>query len=248
MPIFPESHRKMQMKWMRLPLTAGLLALAALGARAEPTLAALAPQAPPASAAPDARWQDSFEAFAAADKAHAPPPGGVVFVGSSSIRLWKDLEQEFDASQGIVKRGFGGSRMSDCARYVGRLVLPYKPHLVVVYAGDNDLAEGRSPQDVLTSFRHFVESVRKALPETRVAYLSIKPSPLRQSLMPAMRETNALIAQYSKTQPNLDYIDVFSKMLDANGRPRSELYRADALHLNADGYALWKTVISAHLR
>jgi lysophospholipase L1-like esterase len=202
-----------------------------------------------ATAAPDfGRWHDSFEAFAAADKAHAPAPGGVVFVGSSSIRLWNDLEQQFDAPPVIVKRGFGGSRMSDCANYVGRLVVPYKPHLVVVYAGDNDLAEGRSPQEVLASFRRFVAGVRKALPETRIAYLSIKPSPRRAALMPAMRETNALIAQYSKAQPNLDYIDVFSKMLDAEGRPRSELYRADALHLNADGYALWKTVISAHLR
>ena len=103
----------------------------------------------------------------------------MVFVGSSSIRLWKDLEQQFDASQMIVKRGFGGSRMSDCANYVGRLVVPYKPHLVVVYAGDNDLAEGRSPQEVLASFRRFVAGVRKALPETRIAYLSIKPSPRR---------------------------------------------------------------------
>ena len=238
----------MQTKSLRVLFGACLMTLASSAARAEPTIAALAPEALVAPLAPDARWHDSFEAFAAADKAHAPEPGGVVFVGSSSIRLWKDLEQQFDTSQMIVKRGFGGSRMSDCANYVGRLVVPYKPHLVVVYAGDNDLAEGRSPQDVLASFRRFVAGVRKALPETRIAYLSIKPSPLRQALMPAMRETNALIAQYSKSQPNLDYIDVFSKMLDAEGRPRRELYRTDALHLNADGYALWKTVISSHLR
>jgi lysophospholipase L1-like esterase len=246
--VFPESLGKMQTTSPRVLFGACLIALASSAARAEPTVAALAPEALAAPVAPDARWHDSFEAFAAADKAHAPEPGGVVFVGSSSIRLWKDLEQQFDASQMIVKRGFGGSRMSDCANYVGRLVVPYKPHLVVVYAGDNDLAEGRSPQDVLASFRRFVAGVRKALPETRIAYLSIKPSPRRQALMPAMRETNALIAQYSKTQPNLDYIDVFSKMLDAEGRPRGELYRADALHLNADGYALWKTVIASHLR
>ena len=238
----------MQTKSLGALCGACLIALAAFAARAEPGVAALASEALAAPPAADARWHDSFEAFAAADKAHAPEPGGVVFVGSSSIRLWKDLEQQFDASQAIVKRGFGGSRMSDCANNVGRLVVPYKPHLVVVYAGDNDLAEGRSPQDVLTSFRRFVAGVRKALPETRIAYLSIKPSPLRQALMPAMRETNALIAQYSRTQPNLDYIDVFSKMLDAQGRPRADLYRADALHLNAEGYALWKTVISRHLR
>ena len=224
-----------------LPLRAAacLLALAAVaGVRAEPAAAAV----------PEGRWHDSFEAFAAADRAHAPAPGGVVFVGSSSIRLWSDLEQQFEATPAIVKRGFGGSRMSDCAKYADRLVLPYKPRMVVVYAGDNDLAEGRSPNEVLGSFTRFVESVHAALPQTRIAFVSIKPSPLRQSLLPAMRETNALIAAYTRTQPNLDYIDVFSKMLDGEGRPRGELFRADSLHMNAAGYGLWKTVISSHLR
>ncbi len=194
------------------------------------------------------RWQSSLDAFAAADKLRAPEPGGIVFVGSSSIRLWDGLESEFDAAPLIVKRGFGGSRMSDCARYVSRLVLPYKPRLVVVYAGDNDLAEGRTPRDVLDSFSAFVERVRQDLPDTRIAYLSIKPSPLRESLLPQVSEANRLIEQYSRTHANIDYIDVYSRMLGPDGRPRSELFSADNLHLNQAGYALWKTVISAHLR
>jgi lysophospholipase L1-like esterase len=202
-----------------------------------------------ATAAPDfGRWHDSFEAFAAADKAHAPAPGGVVFVGSSSIRLWNDLEQQFDAPPVIVKRGFGGSRMSDCTTYLENLVVPYKPRLVVVYAGDNDLAEGRSPEDVLVSYTHFVDGVAKELPATRIAYLSIKPSPRREALLPEIRRTNALIAAFSRTRANLDFIDVFSHMLDASGHPRAELFRPDALHLNAAGYALWKRIIADHLR
>jgi lysophospholipase L1-like esterase len=214
------------------------LGLAALTARADAT---------PEPA--DARWHDSFAAFAAADHAHAPQPGGVVFVGSSSIRLWDGLETEFGAGPaGIVKRGFGGSRMLDCRRHLGRLVVPYKPRLVVVYAGDNDLAEGRSPRDVLADFAAFVGGVRAALPQTRIAYLSIKPSPLRAALLPRVREANALIADYIEGAPNLDYIDVYSKMVDADGRPRAELYGADALHLNAAGYALWKAVIGRHLQ
>ncbi|WP_428415746.1 SGNH/GDSL hydrolase family protein [Methylibium sp.] len=195
----------------------------------------------------DARWQESLEAFALADQAQAPQPGGVLFVGSSSIRLWSGLETQF-AGETIVKRGFGGSRMFDCAEYLERLVLPYKPRLVIVYAGDNDLAEGRTPQQVLASFSAFVEGVRRALPDTRIAYLSIKPSPLRSALMPQVAETNALVANYSRHTPNLDYIDIYSKMLDEQGRPRAELFQPDALHLNAQGYALWRTVIADHLR
>jgi lysophospholipase L1-like esterase len=218
---------------------------AAPAARAQTTaIAAVAP----ASSAVDPRWQSSFEAFAAADAARAPLPGGVVFVGSSSIRLWNDLEQQFEDHVAIVKRGFGGSRMLDCAQHLQRLVLPYKPRLVVVYAGDNDLAEGRTPEQVLASFSEFVAGVRAALPETRIAYLSIKPSPLRQALLPKVRATNALIADYAAGTPNLDYIDVYSKMLDRDGRPRGELFQADSLHLNAAGYALWQGVIAGHLR
>ena len=198
------------------------------------------------AAATDDRWRESLDAFAAADKLHAPNAGGVLFVGSSSIRLWNDLETEFEAAP-VIKRGFGGSRMSDCTRYVEQLVLAYRPRVVIVYAGDNDLAEGSSPRDVLQSFTQFVTQVREALPETRVAYLSIKPSPLRAALMPKVIEANGLIEAYTATLPHLDYIDIYSKMLGPDGHPRGELYQADSLHLNADGYAIWKRAISEHL-
>jgi lysophospholipase L1-like esterase len=229
------------------------LGLGALGVHAQTTRPAVQARSNgdsgTASAAPhvDARWQESLDAFALADQAQAPQPGGVLFVGSSSIRLWSGLEAQF-AGEKIVKRGFGGSRMFDCAEYLERLVLPYKPRLVIVYAGDNDLAEGRTPQQVLASFSAFVEGVRRALPDTRIAFLSIKPSPLRSALMPQVAETNSLVADYSLRTPNLDYIDIYSKMLDEQGRPRAELFLPDALHLNAQGYALWRTVIADHLR
>lgn len=227
---------------MRLKSSLLFFAISTFGAAAAQAQAGAAPVV-------DTRWQASFDAFAEADRANAPAPGGVVFVGSSSIRLWDDLESQFDlGGLGIVKRGFGGSRMADCRQYVSKLVLPYKPQIVVVYAGDNDLAEGRTPQQIRDDFIGFVEGVRKALPQTRIAYLSIKPSPLRASLLPAVRHANALIADYAATMPNLDYIDVFTKMLDAEGRPRADLYGADSLHLNATGYALWKSVIGQHLQ
>jgi len=194
------------------------------------------------------QWQASFDAFAAADREHAPPPGGVVFVGSSSIRLWDNLETYFTAPPVVIKRGFGGSEMSDCARYLNRLVLPYKPRLVLVYAGDNDLAEGKLPEDVARSFAIFVDGIHKELPATRIGYISIKPSPARAALLPRARRANELIRQYVAHEKNLEFIDVFTPMLDAEGKPRAELFRPDALHLNADGYALWRKIIGPYVR
>jgi lysophospholipase L1-like esterase len=195
----------------------------------------------------DPRWRDTFAAFERADRQKPVPPGGVIFVGSSSIRLWDGLETQFDG-QRVVKRGFGGARLSDCSAYLDRLVLAYRPRLVVLYAGDNDLANGRSPQAVLQSYIDFVEGVHRKLPETRIAYISIKPSPAREALLPRIRETNALIRRHNVGDERLDYIDVFSPMLDSNGRPRTELFRADRLHLDEEGYGLWREIIAAHLR
>jgi lysophospholipase L1-like esterase len=206
------------------------------------------PSAPLAIALPgDHRWDESLAAFAAADKANPPTPGGVLFVGSSSIRLWNGLETQFQSLPVVVKRGFGGSRMVDCARHLHQLVEPYRPRLVLVYAGDNDLAEGRTPQQVLQAFSAFVDGVRETLPATRIAYISIKPSPSRAALLPSIRETNDLIRAYTLKTRNTDFIDVYTPMLDSLGRPRPELFREDMLHLNAQGYALWKQVITAHL-
>jgi lysophospholipase L1-like esterase len=203
----------------------------------------------PAWADAPGRWQSSFEAFDAADRVRAPVPGGVVFVGSSSIRLWDGLERQFDVADNgsIVKRGFGGSLMSDCRAHVARLVLPYKPRLVIVYAGDNDLAEGRAPSQVRDDLAGFVQAVHTALPDTRIAYVSIKPSPLRAALLPQVREANDLIAAYAEQTRGLAYIDVFTPMMGADGQPRGDLYGSDSLHLNAAGYALWHRVIAPYL-
>jgi lysophospholipase L1-like esterase len=195
----------------------------------------------------DTRWDASFAAFAEEDRLHAPKPGGVLFVGSSSIRMWSDLETDFKSLPVVVKRGFGGSRMLDCATHLQKLVTPYKPKVVLVYAGDNDLAEGLTPQDVLKSFSNFVEGVRDSLPDTRIVYISIKPSPSRTQLLPQIRETNAMIQSYTQSVANAAYIDIFTPMMNASGKPRGELFREDDLHLNASGYALWRTIISAHL-
>ncbi|MDB5818403.1 MAG: family lipase [Rhizobacter sp.] len=188
------------------------------------------------------KWKESFDAFEQADRLHPPAPGGVVFVGSSSIRFWDDLESYF-GNLPVVKRGYGGSRLEDTNQNVARLVLPYQPRLVVVYAGDNDLEEGRTPQQVLESFRGVVDGVHAALPQTRVVFISIKPSPLRARLIEQTREANALVKNYTATSPDLDFVDVFSSMIGADGQPRRELFGPDSLHMNHTGYALWESAI-----
>jgi len=193
------------------------------------------------------RWQTEFAAFAQADAQQPPPRGGVVFVGSSSIRLWDRLESEFDRFPVVLKRGFGGSTMTECAEHVQRLVLAYEPRLVVIYAGENDLVAGATPAEVLRSARAFTEAIRSTQPSTHIAFVSIKPSPLRASLLPTIRETNERLRAYLKTVPNTQFIDVHTPMLDTEGRPRAELFRDDRLHLNATGYALWRREINTRL-
>jgi lysophospholipase L1-like esterase len=197
---------------------------------------------------PTSPWETTFAAFAADDAPPPRPPGGVLFVGSSSIRLWNDLEDQFKDQPIVIKRGFGGSQLSDCVKHLNRLVVRYRPRTVLVYAGDNDLAAGTTPREVFRRFTAFVDGVHRELPDTDIAYISIKPSPLRAALLPQIRETNALIRDYADAEGKVDFIDVYTPMLDASGRPRRELFRPDALHLNAEGYALWKRVIAPHVR
>lgn len=196
---------------------------------------------------PDLGWEQTAAVFDAADHEHAPPPGGVLFVGSSSIRLWDSLQNDFAALPVVINRGFGGSKLSDCVHHLDRLVLPYRPRLVLVYAGDNDLAAGRTADDILARFKAFAEGVHARLPQTRIAFISIKPSPARVALIQEIRRANALVRDYAATLSNAEFIDVFTPMLGPDGRPRAELFRDDALHLNTKGYELWRAVIAPYV-
>ena len=198
-------------------------------------------------AASETGWEDALAAFAAADVKQRPEPGGVLFVGSSSIRLWDTLETEF-ADARVIKRGFGGSRLSDCVKLLDRLVIKYRPRTVLLYAGDNDLAEGSTPEQVLERVKAFADGVHGRLPQTNVTFISIKPSPARRALISKARAANRLVQAYAALHPRVDYIDVFTPMLAADGSPRLELFRRDALHLNEAGYALWRSIIRPFVR
>ena len=193
------------------------------------------------------RWDSSLAAFAAADRDKLPLADGVLFVGSSTIRRWTHLAQDFRQLPVVINRGFGGSTMADCDHFARDLVTRYRPSHVLVYAGENDLAEGRTPQQVLANFSNFARVVRSELPGIRISYISIKPSPSRAAFLPQVREANKLLGAYVSTLGNADYIDIYSPMLAADGKLRPELFLADQLHMNDAGYALWQSVIAPHL-
>lgn len=185
---------------------------------------------------------DEITAFEMADSLDPQPPGGTLFVGSSTIRLWEGLDDSFPGVH-VIPRGFGGSQLDDVLHYAPRIVIRYRPRLIVLYAGDNDLAAGRSPTEIFRDYQAFVELVWQTLPTTRIAFISIKPSGSRWALVGRMRETNAMIRRYAASDPRLLYVDIFNPMLGPDGRPREELFTADRLHMNERGYALWRGIL-----
>jgi lysophospholipase L1-like esterase len=208
---------------------------------------AAAPAAKPPAAPTSQPFEKEIQAFEAADRKQMPPSGGVLFVGSSSIRLWKTLAQDFpDAA--VINRGFGGSKIPDSTRYAPKIVLPYKPKTVVFYAGDNDLAQGRTPEGVLEDFKAFVRTVHTELPQTRILFIAVKPSPSRWKIVEKVREANRLIREFTQTDAKrLGYIDVFTPMLGPDGQPRPELYVQDQLHMTPKGYELWTALVKEQL-
>ena len=222
-------------------LSAGtsLLSHAQAPDRAKP--AALAPSADRPRPDP-ARWETTIRRFESWDSKNSVPADAVLFVGSSSIRGWATRDS-FGAIP-VINRGFGGSHISDVNHFIDRIVLPYKPRVIVFYAGDNDVAAGKSPQRVSDDYRTFVRRVHAKLPGTSVVYIPIKPSSSRWKLWPAMNEANGLIRAFSDKDERLCTVDIATPMLGSDGRPRSELFAADGLHLNGDGYKLWTRILT----
>ena len=193
------------------------------------------------------QWEPEVKRFEASDRTNPPLSGGIVFVGSSSIRMWESLERDFPGLP-VLNRGFGGSELGDVARLTHRIVVPYKPRLVVVYAGENDLAAGKTSTQVFNAFQSVVATIHRDLPGARVAFVSLKPSIARLNLLDKMRETNQLIRDYTRTDDSIVYVDVFTPMLNASGQPRPELFLEDGLHMNARGYAIWRDLIAPIIR
>ncbi len=192
------------------------------------------------------RWESKIRQFEARDKEQMPPSEGILFVGSSSIVGW-DVEKCFPGLP-VINRGFGGSQIADSIHFADRIIVPYRPKVVVLYAGDNDVAAGKSPDRVVADYRRFVAKVHEALPETRIVFVAIKPSLRRWNLVDKMREANRRIRRIAEKDERLALVDVDAPMIGDDGKPRAKLFRRDGLHLNAAGYKLWSALVFPHLK
>jgi lysophospholipase L1-like esterase len=193
-------------------------------------------------------WEHSIRAFEARDRRRAPVPGSIVFVGSSSFTLWSSLEEDM-ALLPVVNRGFGGALIDDVVRYADRIVAPYHPAAVVLFAGTNDIAGARpaSAQYVAERFDAFVARVRLAVPDALIFYVAITPSRARWSLWPVAMEANRLIEARVRADAGLRFIDLNRFLLGSDGTPDLEFYRRDGLHPNKSGYRIWAREIAAAL-
>lgn len=188
-----------------------------------------------------AQWEKAIADFEAQDREHPVAPGGILFLGSSSIRMW-ELDKWFPGKP-VLNRGFGGSQVSDSLYYFDRVVLPYKPATIVFYAGDNDIAKSKSADAVVADFSALAARVWAHFPETRILFIGIKPSTARWNLYPEMKKVNQAIREMAQGEPRLVLVDVEKVMLGEDGMPRKELLQKDGLHMTDEGYSLWTKLV-----
>lgn len=195
---------------------------------------------------PAERWSSALSEFDAADRATPPPVGEILFLGSSTIVSW-DTASAFPGLT-IVNRGVWSSSLADFVGRVDRMVLPYAPRLIVLYAGENDINAGATSEQVAVEFERFVTLVHARLPQTRIVFIGLKPTIQRWSQMHRMRLANDLVRRYCEHDDRLAFLDVDGVMLGWDEKPRKELFLADGLHLSAQGYALWNTLLRPFLQ
>ncbi len=192
------------------------------------------------------KWQGEMKRMAKEDAEKTPPAKPIVFTGSSSIRMWKSLAEDFP-DHPVMNRGFGGSEIFDSFNYAHLTVLQYKPKQVILYAGGNDIAGGKTPQRVFADYKAFVARVHAALPECQICYISNAPNPKRWAQIDQMRELSRLVEEHTKTDPRLKYINTHDAMLGPDGQPKPDIFLPDNLHMNPKGYAIWKEIVAPYL-
>ena len=195
------------------------------------------------------RFYNDIQQFKKLDSNQFPPKHAVLFIGSSSFTFWKDVQKYFPGHT-IINRGFGGSTLPDLIRYADDIVFAYNPKQIVIYCGENDLAAADTvnAETVTKRFVVLFNLIRQRYAKIPLFYISMKPSPSREHLMPKMDTANQAIQAFLKTQKKTAFIDVYHLMLDDNGKPRKELFVDDMLHMNRNGYAIWQKVIAPHLK
>ena len=183
------------------------------------------------------KWEKEIGAFAASDRTNPPPTNALLFVGSSTIRLWTTLATDFPG-QPVINRGFGGSEIVDSTHFADRIVFPYAPRAIFFRAGGNDIAAGKTPESVFADFKEFVETIHARLPAVDIFFISWNPTPSRWQNRDKEKILNESVEEYARRVPHLKFIEASTMVLGADGKPRVELFRADQLHFNAAGYQL----------
>ena len=183
---------------------------------------------------------DEIKAFRSEDSIQKPKDGMILFIGSSSFRLWSDAKEDFH-NPNIVNRAFGGATLPDVINYENDVVLKYNPKKIFIYCGENDIASSEkvTPEIVFGNFKTLYQSIRNRFPQTPIVYVSIKPCILRWSMKDRMMATNALITNYLSKEKNTVFVNIWDKMLDEKGEPIKDIFREDNLHMNKKGYAIW---------
>ena len=192
---------------------------------------------------------DEIQNFKKEDSLHFPPKHAILFVGSSSFRKWTDFQNYFPGYT-IINRGFGGSTLPDMIRYADDIIFTYKPKQIFIYCGDNDLAASDtvSAATVFIRFQQLFNMIRNNLPDASVVFVSIKPSPSRLKLMPKMEAANEMIKKFLSKKSKTGFVDVYHKMLKADGTPMDDIFMEDKLHMTAKGYAIWQKAIKPYLK
>lgn len=193
-------------------------------------------------------FADEIAAFKKQDSLAMPPRDAILFTGSSSFRLWKNIDSYFPGYT-IINRGFGGSTLTDMIRYVKDIIYPYQPKQIIIYCGENDFAADTSlyPAQVAARFEELFNLIRAKYKKVPIAYVSMKPSPSRQQLMPRYHVANVMIRNFLKKKKRTAFIDVYSAMLLPDGNPMPDIFIQDRLHMNEKGYAIWKNIITPYL-
>lgn len=184
-----------------------------------------------------ARWEKEIAEFEAADKRNPPPKGGILFIGSSTIRRWSTLAQDFSGHT-VINRGFGGSEIVDATHFADRIIFPYEPKQVFLRAGGNDIHGGRLPAEVAVDFAEFVRVVHARLPKAEIVYIGVSPAPARWGETDKYRELNRRIRKMALGMPRVSFVDTFDVSLTPEGRARAEVFVDDRLHFNSEGYRL----------
>lgn len=192
-------------------------------------------------------FEKDIRAFEKADEENMPEPGGILFVGSSSIRAWYTLSEDF-SKYPVINRGFGGSQIEDVIHFFDRVVAKYQPSQIVLYSGDNDIAVGKSSERVFSDFKEFAGMVKEKLPGTELIVLSIKPSTLRWSMYPDMEAVNKKMKYYAQRHQGVEFVDVSSDMLTADGVPDESLLLDDGIHMTPEGYEIWTNILEPYLK